>query len=125
MKRPVVLIVEDEPMIALDLEFELVEAGFAIFIATSCKEASEFLSDYCPDIAVLDVRLTDGECTEVATKLAVHGVPFIVHTALLTDEIDEVFLQGTVVKKPGGTPDLVDMVNRMLPQSAFSRKKGT
>lgn len=114
MVVPVVLVLEDEVLISLDLEAALVDAGFAVTVARSCAEASDFLADRLPDVAVLDVRLSDGECRVAAKKLVAEGVPFIVHSALLSEHADEVFRSGTFVSKPVGTPQIVEMVRKIL-----------
>ncbi|WP_181176060.1 response regulator [Mesorhizobium sp. B2-3-4] len=67
------MVVDDEALIALDVECALADAGFTVAVATSCAEANRFLKDHTPAAAVLDVRLPDGECHEAAITLADHG----------------------------------------------------
>jgi DNA-binding response OmpR family regulator len=69
MALPLVLILEDEELIRMDLEAALGEAGFNVALARSCAEAADFLANHRPDVAALDVRLSDGECTAAAKKL--------------------------------------------------------
>jgi DNA-binding response OmpR family regulator len=58
---PLVLIVEDETMIAMMVEDELVDAGYAVAgpFAT-CRSALAWLSTNTPNLAVLDTQLQDG-----------------------------------------------------------------
>jgi CheY-like chemotaxis protein len=114
MAASLILVLEDEVLIGIDLEAMLVDAGFSVVLARSCNEAAEFLADNRPDAAVLDVLLTDGECTEAAKKLVAQGVPFVVHSALLGVDSDPVFQRGTFINKPAGTPDIVDVLKRIL-----------
>lgn len=62
--RPKILIVEDEHLIALDMESALVDAGFEIVgIAMSAPEAISLARSTKPDLAIMDIRLagkTDG-----------------------------------------------------------------
>ena len=113
MVAPLVLVLEDEELISLDLEFALADAGFTVAVARSCAEAADFLADQRPDVAILDVRLRDGECTAAAQKLLAQGVPFIVHSAFVSSDADEVFRSGTLVHKPAGTPDLVKIFREL------------
>ncbi|MBN2861277.1 MAG: response regulator [Sphaerochaetaceae bacterium] len=56
-----VLIVEDEPAMALAIEFALNRSGFDVVgNVTSCDAAIETAHKACPDMILMDVRL-DGE----------------------------------------------------------------
>ncbi len=70
-----VLIVEDDFMIADCLEEILVDAGYEVCgIAREVDEAIAMGKAYCPDLAVIDLRLADGRYgTEVASVLCVEG----------------------------------------------------
>lgn len=117
MVAPLVLVLEDEELISLDLEFALADAGFTVAVARSCAEAADFLADHRPDVAILDVRLRDGECTVAARALLAQDVPFIVHSAFVSSDADEVFRLGTLVNKPAGTPDIVRIVRDLASRS--------
>ena len=79
-----VLIVEDEPLIAIDVAITFEDAG-----ATVCGpvrdvggalEAIDAQALDALDGAVLDVNLGDHTCEAVALRLAARGVPYILHT---------------------------------------------
>lgn len=56
-----VLIVEDEAVLAMDLEFLLEEAGHEVVgWATCLKEADELINKSEADFALVDIHLTDG-----------------------------------------------------------------
>jgi two-component system, response regulator PdtaR len=67
-----VLIVEDEVLIALELESLLADAGHEIVGIADCAEAAITLGrDHCPDLALVDLHLTDGPTgIEVARRLS-------------------------------------------------------
>ncbi len=57
-----ILIVEDNPLIALDLKEMIVGMGInSVFIARDKKEALDVISAQTPDIVFLDVYLKNGE----------------------------------------------------------------
>jgi DNA-binding response OmpR family regulator len=116
LENTVILVLEDEPLIAWDLESALTEAGFMVALARSCLDAEKWLTDHCPDAAVLDLKLGDGECVAVAKSLVERDVPFIVHTGDDLFGRDEVFKSGTVVAKPADTPAIVELARSMLAQ---------
>lgn len=114
MHKPLVLVVDDEALIALDVESALREAGFAVALAVSCSEAERFLADHTPAAAVLDVRLSDGESVGAASTLADRGVPFVVYSGLRPEESNEAFSHGVTVMKPAKPEELVRLVRELI-----------
>ena len=77
-----ILVVEDERLIALDIQEMLESWGCTVIgpVATAAA-ALALLADECPDSAVLDVHL-NGETSEpIAAALQLCGRPFLVLTA--------------------------------------------
>lgn len=79
--RPLVLLAEDEAIIAIELEDSLKSAGFDIAgpFAT-CSEAERWLKTGRPAAAVLDNRLKDGPCDVLARDLKNRGVPVVIYS---------------------------------------------
>ena len=76
-----VLVVEDEPIIALELEYLLSSAGFVVLgPAPSVASARPLVPD--AEAAVLDISLGGETSEEVAIALNNLGIPFVVLTAL-------------------------------------------
>lgn len=72
-----VLIVEDDLIIALDLEETIREVGVqASRTAANVAEALEFIAARAPDFALLDIGLQGETSLAVAERLDVLGVPF-------------------------------------------------
>jgi two-component SAPR family response regulator len=77
-----VLVVEDEFVIALDLQLALYRLGCEVLgPVASVAESLVLLRHERPDAAVLDINLRDGLVTPVAEQLIVMGVPFVLVTA--------------------------------------------
>jgi DNA-binding NtrC family response regulator len=99
-----VLILEDEPIIALDLEEILSQAGLRdIQIFGSCDDAAAWLRTNTPNIGILDPRLKDGFCNDIAQTLIDRHIPFVVYSGTLPDiddAADQIFRQGTWLTKP-------------------------
>ena len=77
-----VLLVEDEMMIAWDLEQTLTHAGMRVMgPAASVDRALRLIGEERPDAAILDLKLRGGLVTPVARKLRDMGVPFVLATA--------------------------------------------
>lgn len=76
-----VLIVEDEPLIAMMLEDFLDSLGHQIAgTAESVEEALEKVDSGGFDVAIIDVHLKGEHVWPVADRLTEKGVPFIVAT---------------------------------------------
>jgi DNA-binding response OmpR family regulator len=78
---PLVLLAEDEAIIAIELEDGLRAAGFAVagpFV--TCAQAAAWLQTGEPDAAILDHELKDGPCDALLGDLSDRGVPTIVFT---------------------------------------------
>ncbi|MBD3760875.1 response regulator [Sphingomonadaceae bacterium G21617-S1] len=76
-----VLIVEDEPIIALSLACAVEAAGAQVVgPASSTVEALGLLAQATIDAAIIDVQLEDRDITPVAVALLHRHVPFVVHT---------------------------------------------
>jgi PAS domain S-box-containing protein len=72
-----ILVVEDEPLVAMDLMMELEDAGYlAIGPATSCEQALEAIISEVPDAALLDGNLNGEPVDLVADELLRRRVPF-------------------------------------------------
>lgn len=77
-----VLIVEDEALLALELQFAFEDEGADVLgPAMSLESALAFAAREEIDIAVLDVDIAGHEVYPVAALLQQRGVPFIFHTA--------------------------------------------
>jgi CheY-like chemotaxis protein len=110
---PTVLVVEDEPLIALDIEDALTSLGVAVRLARSIAEARERLSAAPqPQIVLLDVVLPDGRSFDLAREILDMGLPLAFLTGYdhgIPEELSEV----TVVDKPFTTDTLVAIVGRL------------
>ncbi|KQN69713.1 HWE histidine kinase domain-containing protein [Devosia sp. Leaf64] len=97
-----VLVVEDQMLIAMDLERLLVDAGMEVdAVATSHREASAALSRNRPDIAILDVNLGEETSEPIARQLLADGIPFIFATGYgEAGSIPTAFEGIGVVRKP-------------------------
>jgi two-component system, response regulator PdtaR len=77
-----VLVVEDEILIAMDLELLLRRHGWRVLgPAGTVAEARRLLAGQTPDVALLDFNLRGEPVTPVAEELRARGVPFVLASA--------------------------------------------
>lgn len=106
---PVVLLLEDEALIAIDMESALRDAGFDVVLFAHCAQSDEWLETHSPDIAIIDITLADGVCIKVASTLIERKIPFIVHSGHveISEHKDTAFAAGLWIGKPAYDHELV------------------
>ncbi len=110
--RTSILIVEDESLIAMDLEEMLEELGFRGIVAKpTSKSAETWLATSTPSFAVLDVHLREGTSEKVAEELARRSVPFIVSSGLESTAQMVFFAKGIRVPRPCSLDNLAAALN--------------
>jgi DNA-directed RNA polymerase specialized sigma24 family protein len=123
--RTDVLIIEDEPIIAMDLEAMVTDLGHSVMrIARTRKEAVAAIADQAPGLVLADIQLADGSSGLDAVNeiLTVCDVPVVFITAyperLLTGERPEpTFL----ITKPFRT----DTVKAIISQALFFDRRAS
>lgn len=115
IRRPVALLLEDELLIAMDVEMALGQAGFSAVTFSKCSGAEEWLKRHSPRLAVIDISLLDGSCTGVATTLTKREIPFLVHTDRHQDagDVDPVFDSGKWLGKPATLEDIASAATKL------------
>ena len=110
-----ILIVEDEPFIALTLEDMLDELGFSLVGTVShIAEALEMIAREPVDCALLDVNLGSEKIDPVADLLAAKGCLFIFTTGYGASGIPAGHTGRPVLQKPFRMDDLASTLNRTI-----------
>src|ERR1700736_2531405 len=101
MARVQILVVEDEPIIAEDLQVTLKDLGYQVSgTASSAKEAIHSVSQNRPDLVLMDIRLqgtTDG--IDAAQQIQTH---FRTPVVYLTAHADSATLDRAKTTEPLG-----------------------
>ena len=109
------LLLEDEPLIAMDIELMLRGAGFDVKTVMSCEEATAWLDGRIPDIVILDIELRDGPCHKVAEYLTEEKIPFIVHSGDHPSmHVGTPLAHGRWISKPAAADDLIGAARELL-----------
>src|SRR6478672_4883793 len=83
-----VLVVEDDPIIALDFEDTLLSFGVkTVRIAGNVARALDMIADRPPEFALLDVSLIREKSFAVAERLQAIGIPFAFVTGYGADTV--------------------------------------
>src|SRR5438477_11886787 len=91
-----ILIVEDEPLIALDRHAALCAVGAGIIAATDAAEALRLIARNEISAAVIDVRLGERDSFDVCQALFHRRVPFLFYTGHVRAELLKVWPEALV-----------------------------
>jgi CheY-like chemotaxis protein len=101
LERLRVLVIEDEVMVALELQDILLELGYGIAGAAGRLPEARALAHAADcDLAVLDLNLCGERADDVADLLLARGVPFIFATGYGEERIAERHRSAPVLEKP-------------------------
>jgi len=101
MGLPRVLIVEDDSIIALNVEQVLAAAGFDVCgVATSQAEALTLADEIRPDFALVDIELSPGDGRVVAKQLFQAHHTAVVFATAQCDDVRSLSATGAVVCLP-------------------------
>jgi DNA-binding NtrC family response regulator len=110
-----VLIVEDEPVIAFDLEQILVSAGIEIVgNVGSVERALSVLQSTSCDAAVLDQSLKGESVENVASYLRKNGKPFIFVSGYGRHTVSTEYSDAPLLTKPVDPKQLVTIIEKFL-----------
>src|SRR3954454_756754 len=116
---PTVLVVEDNSIVGLDLQLTLEAFGYRVLGPASSNEAvlTMLAHERRPDVAVVDLHLTDGLATPVTEALSTLGIPFMLLTG---SDDDNVALPGSAphLGKPYALDALEHMILQLLDRSS-------
>jgi CheY-like chemotaxis protein len=112
---PRVLIVEDNSLIAMDLEDILSSYGCAIVGSTpTVEKALEALERETIDVAVIDYLLEDGDASQLAKVLDEKGIPFAFCTGTEESQISSLYPRTPILAKPFLSDDVSLVVNSLI-----------
>ena len=114
-----VLLVDDEPVISLDLCDTLLEAGFRVIgPAATMPTALTLLILHKPDLAVIDIKFRNKICLDLARQLKQRNIPFIVYTGYPRDSADVIeFREAPRLEKPALPSELLKALTALAVSS--------
>lgn len=111
-----VLVVEDEPLVAMMLEEMLLEIGMeAVGPAATLEDALALARDVDVDLAILDLKLAGQRTYPVARVLRERKIPYIFATGYGPGELDEDFRSDPTLAKPFDQQSLEIALSKVLP----------
>lgn len=84
-RRPMILVIDDEPAILRIVTLALADTGVAVITANDGESAAAFLETHKPDMIIADVRLPGIDGVEIARRVradpALSAIPILLMSA--------------------------------------------
>jgi DNA-binding response OmpR family regulator len=107
-----ILICEDEPLIAIGIANAFTDVGARVLTARSLRDALAAVDDGALSAAVLDHSLADGDSSHLCERLKERNIPFVLHSGYT--QLDGACADGVQVGKPANPQVLVTTVEGLL-----------
>jgi DNA-binding response OmpR family regulator len=118
--RRLLLLVEDDPLIAYQLECDLRKAGARV-ITAGYLDAASYMAQH-PDLwgAVIDLQLGDENAISLCRHLVQRDVPFVVHTGRSAEAVHREWPGVPVVHKPALPGEIATALSSLARQGDSS-----
>ena len=110
-----ILVVEDEPIVAMDICQTLIEAGYEVIgPANSVAQALALIAKFGCDAAVLDINLGSETSEPIARELLKTGKPFVATSGYSREQQPAIMRTAPLLEKPVKSDMLVAELDRCL-----------
>ena len=117
---PRVLVLEDEPLIAIMVRGWLTELGCeTVGPAHTVPSALALIDGGALDGAILDVTIGDQDCSSVADALRHKGIPFALATGRAPDALSAAYADAPSLPKPYDFAAVRGILSRLLDNHAL------
>ncbi len=114
-----VLVIEDEPLVAMDIASRLSEAGYQVIGPAGTLEKARSLIETAEfDAALVDANLAGDPVDELAAALTRRKVPFAFVTGYGRDALPQGFREAAMVGKPFTEGALLATIERIVERGA-------
>jgi CheY-like chemotaxis protein len=112
------LVVEDEPLVSLDLMACIEDAdGIVVGPTGNQKDALGLIETETIDAAVLDANLHGKPVDQIAAALAQRNVPFVFVSGHSREGLPAAFAKAPLVSKPFSHQQIIDALSKLLHRS--------
>jgi DNA-binding response OmpR family regulator len=126
MSRQRIVVVEDDPFIAMDIEAAMLDHlgdRTEIIVTDNLREAQGLVAEavHC---VLLDVDVIGGKTFDIARQLRQRGTPFAFVSGSLPTDLPPELREAAFVRKPFRPRDIVGFVRSALPEPAGDEAPG-
>jgi len=110
----VILLVEDDLIVAQSIVDCLQDAGAQVLIANNAAHALPLVQRHDLAAAVLDVALGDGDSTVVCQRLSEHAIPFLFYSGYDDTYVTDRWPGAIIVCKPASEQILITSLSALI-----------
>lgn len=118
LKGSSILIVEDEPLIVLDITTAFADTGAHMTATNTLEHAMVLIEHDGLSAAILDHALLDGDSTSLCTRLTERRIPFLMYSGFAT--LDGPCKGAPHLVKPATHAQLLDAMEALIRDSKIS-----
>jgi DNA-binding response OmpR family regulator len=107
-----ILVVEDQPIVALDIAHTFLQAGATVLRAATLQEGLSLAEHPQLTAAILDFGLGAEDAAPLCARLSERSVPFVIYTGY--GEVPAACRNGIVVQKPAPPHTLLAALTQLL-----------
>jgi DNA-binding response OmpR family regulator len=107
-----ILVVEDEPLIGMDIRAALEKAGAHVTATTTLRHAIILVEHDGLAAAIMDHALRDGDSTELCARLQARDIPYVSYSGY--DPVKGASPDAPFVSKPASMDTLLGAVEGLL-----------
>jgi DNA-binding response OmpR family regulator len=112
LKDSTILVVEDEPLIVMDISMAFENAGAHLTTTNTVKHAKLLVEHDGLSAAILDHALSDGDSTTLCTRLTERGIPFLMYSGFSTT--DGTCKDAPRLRKPASHEQLLNAMEALI-----------
>jgi DNA-binding response OmpR family regulator len=115
------LLLEDEPLVMMDVCAALEERGATVYCAQSLKQAETLIAEADVAAAVLDYVLREGTADQICERLKYNGIPFAIYSGYRN--VEGTCARGDIIEKPSTAEELISHVVSLLSSQGIGPSK--
>ena len=112
LKGASILVVEDHPLVVMDLSMAFETEGAQLTSTNTLKHAKLLVEHDGLSAAILDHALPDGDSSSICTRLTERGVPFLLYSGYPTT--DGACKDAPRISKPATHEQLLDAMEALI-----------
>ena len=112
LKDSSILVVEDEPLIVMDISLAFESTGAHLTTTNTVKHAKLLVEHDGLSAAILDHALSDGDSSSLCTRLAERGIPYLLYSGYKT--LDGPCKDAPHLMKPASHEQLLNAMEALI-----------
>ena len=111
-----ILVLDDEMLIAIDIQTQLEELGHRVLVAPALSDALALVDSERIDVAIVDWHLRNEISAPLIDVLKQRHVPFVLCSGEALEELAGLFPATPILTKPFASDHLLEALRHVVPE---------